>query len=81
MKKEEKDIKILSEWYSHVYLTKKNKYNFDKISDIITKMIQFIPKEHFEEIEKNKEQNKDDEKTDLNTCQVCYCEFDHVCPI
>ena len=78
LKKEEEDVKILSEWYSHIYLTKKSKYNEDKIADIINKMIKFIPKEHWDEVEKNKN-NDDDQKTDLTLCQVCYCKFDDVC--
>ena len=71
--------------YSHVYLSlnsKKAKFEADKITEIVSNMIQFIPKEHFDEVKKNKEQeeqNQDDQKTDHTACQVCYCEFDDVC--
>ena len=40
-------------------------------------MIQFIPKEHWEEV-KQQNESKEDQKMDVNECQVCYCPFDQV---
>eukprot|EP01083_Nonionella_stella_P271050 918152_1 len=74
IKKENDDVQILSEMYSHVYLTKKSQYDPQKLSNIMNQMMRFIPKEHWEEVEKNKE--KYEAKNAPAVCQVCYCEFD-----
>eukprot|EP01083_Nonionella_stella_P238079 834572_1 len=39
IKQEEEEVKKLSEWYAHVYLTKKKHYDKKIITDIINKMI------------------------------------------
>lgn len=67
--------------YSHVYLTihskQSIKYNTDRITNIITDMIEFIPSQHFEEVNKNN-QESDEIKCEYTTCQVCYLDFDEV---
>ena len=68
--KEEKDIEILSEWYSHVYLTKKPNHRKSEIANILTEMINFIPSKHFDQLKNSKN------KSQTKSCQVCYCDFD-----
>ena len=67
--------------YTHVYLTmhskKSKKYNKDRITNIITNMIEFIPSQHFDEVNKNN-QASDETKYDYTACQVCYLDFDEV---